>query len=1073
MYTKDSPAFGGFLDEERTSVNWKDPLREISWSRTDVEDKMTAACAIAELAGGSVSAVYREGNYDENVGNYEVEFSDGRRSSNGYEQSEFVGGWMDSHGKTITRYVHDRDPVTPRLVIDLEANRGRKRKMEEPAEETGFVEKYARVANDRDSSHRRKTAKIADEDYHTTTVQSPESLGNDGQSAGHSSTMSSSDSSNKEVSGRFVRSAMTSSHIPRRVEAQTEVDKAGGRFVRTSMRGLFPTNENKRSSPVQWSTNSSDSINCGSLGGLSPTEMLKLPRNAAVPIKSNSAHRVVNVYEGSSQSSETLKSNREQGRVKSQPVLSEVSLARGQSSLSTNGTETSISDVGLRNSIVPQHPLFTNRVDAEILQSSASEFRQTTPPSNNGIGQMVYVMTTNPENGLTQVSFLPDFRVSDNGTLHKSVYGYGNTGFPAVEPLNPRSEERKSEDMLWRNLEVSCERDLLDASRRRNEGFAQYAPYTEYALKPGSLHSGSIYNGYNAQIQSPEYLTVAISLERMTIQREMQQLQLPTAQTCGPNTGNSYKKHPVLNEIFHRTKNPVKDQLIGVGLSPPIWTRETNTRLIACQGDNEKKRIGLHRSKSLSPSMKSNVESGNFGSLQSIRTYYKTLGKTKPCSRLKTGTVERCVDSRQFNESIARGTDMPIDLSSRVRKREQTDLESIAKANNTTDRNIDCYGRRNSEISGGYVPQPRNARSPAPGTILLTPKGVLSERSGVDISESLLQVPSPSISQPSSGLSSPACMPDSHLPPKKRKMPNFLYPVVDSSSSPKQVLNVSTSQDVDKSPVWNHIPVSVEESLELKTKTQLEEKTELPERGVHPCHWLDNGLEDLEDIRWAVTPDEDGDLPLHIGVARGSESYIRKCVRIMSRLGASLDVYDSNRKTALQIAVITSQLNIVEILLRASASPNVLDRNGANSIHLAVKYGELDCLKSLLTQSNHALDLDARNYEGLTALHIAVISNQLEATRILLRVGASVNIADGKTGQTPLHYAAERNSQQMAKLLLVFGANPSRASYSGCTPAQLASAKSHLEMAKMLERSTFSLTNGGVTTRKNLHVKEQ
>lgn len=111
---------------------------------------------------------------------------------------------------------------------------------------------------------------------------------------------------------------------------------------------------------------------------------------------------------------------------------------------------------------------------------------------------------------------------------------------------------------------------------------------------------------------------------------------------------------------------------------------------------------------------------------------------------------------------------------------------------------------------------------------------------------------------------------------------------------------------------------------------------------------------------------------------------------------------------------------------------------------------------------------------GLTALHTAVISNQLEATRILLRVGASVNVADGKTGQTPLHYAAERNSQQVAKLLLVFGANPSTASYSGCTPAQLASAKSHLEMAKMLERSTFSLSTGTVmTTRKNLHVKEQ
>lgn len=851
MYTKDSLENCGFLDEERTFVNWKDPLREISCSRKNVEDRMMAVCAIAELGGGSDSAYrernYGERNYDENVSNSEVEFSDRHRRLNGDERLEFVGGWMNSQerGKIVTRYVHAQNDVTPGFVNIHEASRGRKRKMEEPAEGTRFMEKCSRVADARDKRCYRKTVKMADEDYHTTTVQSPESLHND-QSAGYSPTIAPSDSGlskscNKEVSGRFDRSAMISSHIPSRVEAHTEVEKAGGRFVRTSMRGSFPMNENKQTSdPVQWSTNSSDSTNCGSLVGLRniPAEMLKLPRNAVVPFGPDSADVAVSVYNGSLQSSETVKNNQEAASVKSPPVLSEVSVEIGQSSSSRNDAETSISDVVLRNSVIPQHPLLVKRVDEELLRSPASEFRQTTPPSHNRISHMLYV--TNPENGLTQISFLSpsDFRVPD---LHKSVYGC-NTGLPTTEPRSPWSEERKSAERLWSNLEASCEREL-DASKRRKEvfGISQYDPFlnnhpagcADYTLKPVPFHPGNIYSGYNVQVQSPEYFTVAIPFERIAVQSEMPQLGRNAAQAGEPNTGASYKNPSVQNEVSQRREMPIEDQpnehnqLIGVGMSPALRTREINTRWIAWQRDNEQK--PFYRSKSLSPSVKSNVESGNFGSLQSIRAYYKTLGKTKPSWRLETGTareVECSRDSQQVVESKAAGTDMPIDLSSRVRKREQNVLESVANANKPPAyRNIDCCGRRNTEISGGNMPQTGHTRSPVPGTILLTPKGVLSDRSGVDVSESLLQVPSPSISQPSSRLSSPASMPDSHLPPKKRRMTNYFSPIVDSSSAGKEVPNVSTSPDVEKSPAWNHIPVSVEESLELETKAQLEEKT--------------------------------------------------------------------------------------------------------------------------------------------------------------------------------------------------------------------------------------------------------
>lgn len=102
----------------------------------------------------------------------------------------------------------------------------------------------------------------------------------------------------------------------------------------------------------------------------------------------------------------------------------------------------------------------------------------------------------------------------------------------------------------------------------------------------------------------------------------------------------------------------------------------------------------------------------------------------------------------------------------------------------------------------------------------------------------------------------------------------------------------------------------------------------------------------------------------------------------------------------------------------------------------------------------------------MTAIHLAVLSDELEFAEILLRVGASVDVADGKTGRMPLHCAVESNNNEMVKLLLAYGANPHAITYSGHTPAHIA--KNHLEMADMLVLSTHRLqsmnSNCSITT---------
>lgn len=93
------------------------------------------------------------------------------------------------------------------------------------------------------------------------------------------------------------------------------------------------------------------------------------------------------------------------------------------------------------------------------------------------------------------------------------------------------------------------------------------------------------------------------------------------------------------------------------------------------------------------------------------------------------------------------------------------------------------------------------------------------------------------------------------------------------------------------------------------------------------------------------------------------------------------------------------------------------------------------------------------NLAGLTALHLGVQLGEKETVKALLANGADPNAMDGTNGRTPLFYAVETNDYVMASVLLKYGSNPCIASYSGCTPLQIATAKSFRDMTNMLERS--------------------
>ncbi|XP_061687168.1 NF-kappa-B inhibitor zeta isoform X2 [Syngnathoides biaculeatus] len=236
--------------------------------------------------------------------------------------------------------------------------------------------------------------------------------------------------------------------------------------------------------------------------------------------------------------------------------------------------------------------------------------------------------------------------------------------------------------------------------------------------------------------------------------------------------------------------------------------------------------------------------------------------------------------------------------------------------------------------------------------------------------------------------------------------------------------------------------------------------------------------------------DVDGDTCLHIAVAQGRRALAYLLGSKMADCGA-LEVKDRHGQTPLQIAAVANQHLIVDDLLAHGANINTRDSWGRSPLHVCAAKGFYLCLQSIWTTFSGRLqmiDTEVFNYEGLTALHLAVLShNALEnewrrrpdtctrdqdqdqyqqrkqmyalCVEALLNMGASCGTADLKSGRTCLHMAAEEANHQ---LLTIFLKQPSGLSslnnktFSGNTALHVVSSlqnhPAQLEVLKMLMR---------------------
>jgi ankyrin repeat protein len=139
----------------------------------------------------------------------------------------------------------------------------------------------------------------------------------------------------------------------------------------------------------------------------------------------------------------------------------------------------------------------------------------------------------------------------------------------------------------------------------------------------------------------------------------------------------------------------------------------------------------------------------------------------------------------------------------------------------------------------------------------------------------------------------------------------------------------------------------------------------------------------------------------------------------------------------------------VEALLKDdSGRANDWSPDGFPVLGLAVFFDHPDAARMLI-EAGADVNAAATNAQKVAIIHSAVASRNFEIVRLLIEKGARVNVVQERDF-TPLHEAAGQGNRAMTELLIEAGADPSARTADGHTPADIAEARQHRDMADWL-----------------------
>ena len=137
----------------------------------------------------------------------------------------------------------------------------------------------------------------------------------------------------------------------------------------------------------------------------------------------------------------------------------------------------------------------------------------------------------------------------------------------------------------------------------------------------------------------------------------------------------------------------------------------------------------------------------------------------------------------------------------------------------------------------------------------------------------------------------------------------------------------------------------------------------------------------------------------------------------------------------------------IQQLLDSGAKPDdVRPGDDATALHVAVFDGKVDAVKLLIKDG---ASINAHTTAGYTPLHLAALKGNAEITKLLLDAGAAVD-AISAGGETPLHMAAMAGNTDVVSELLDAGADRGLRDFEGRTAYDIAKARGNETLAKLV-----------------------
>ena len=170
-------------------------------------------------------------------------------------------------------------------------------------------------------------------------------------------------------------------------------------------------------------------------------------------------------------------------------------------------------------------------------------------------------------------------------------------------------------------------------------------------------------------------------------------------------------------------------------------------------------------------------------------------------------------------------------------------------------------------------------------------------------------------------------------------------------------------------------------------------------------------------------------------------------VQVLFDAGADIDTQNNEGWSPLHYACLTGALDVVRMLVRAGAEVRTTDNDGCTCLHGAARYGYTKTVRYLVGLPE--VELDHRDDDNNSALHLAVDENRTDIVQVLIDAGADID-TQNHAGCSPLHSACASGTLEVLKLLVRGGAGVRTTNDQGRTCLHLAAELGHIDIVRYL-----------------------